>query len=132
MTFTTQPLPRMPPSPHSTNGPTTPQDIMRAAAQQDRASIQPGDALGLGLAGMPERSPAPPGWRFDEEDPTHLVRRRFSDRNDRNRRELKEAGDESDKKKAAKEKKKKKKTKCKKQNDGKQKDGKRKDDSKCD
>ena len=107
---------------------------MRAAAQQDRALLQPEDALGLGLAGLPaqpERSPTPPGWRRDEEDPTHLVRRRFSDRNDRNRKERKEAGDKSDEKKAAKEKKKKKKTKCKKQNDGKQKDGKRKDDSKC-
>ena len=34
--------------------PTTPHDIMRAAAQQDRASLQPMDSLGLGLAGLPQ------------------------------------------------------------------------------
>ena len=71
-TFPTVPLPRMPPSPHSTNGPTTPQHmapaaaqqgrsstphkIMRAAARTDRATLQPTDSFGLGLARLPGAS----------------------------------------------------------------------------
>ena len=93
----------------ATNGPTTPQDILRAAAQHDRTLIQPGDALGFGLAGMPERfQDTPPGHRRDEEEPTHFVVCRFGDGNDRKRKEPKKAGNGSEKKKAAKKKKEKK------------------------